>query len=170
MKKQYTGKTGPFLTKGEVYDVNPYSELLYETTSNQGLSVCVPKEHFTKVPGGDRWIFTVTSGNAIDFCAISRELTYAKPVAFVSWNGREYAIIHESLITKSLYCKGRKKLGMDDDKVAEWHECERGMLAELESLEGRNMIIKWAKNVKAASWKKSHRERGEVEVIQPEID
>lgn len=115
----------------------------------------------------DTWQFTVTSEDAIQYCEICKELTYAEPLAFLTYNDEHFCVVHKSLTDKASKCKGSGKIKlMIEEAVVSYTNCPDGTVLELEGIKSRKAIKAWAKAVKMAPWKKSYRKRGLVTVTK----
>jgi len=124
---------------------------------------CIKKDN-TK-----EWSFTVTSELAIDFDDILSALSYAEPLALVDAGASQYAVIHDTVLHKSLHCKGKLRLPKDCIENIVLGDEDVGLVIQLESPCGRKKVVEFVQSVKNAPWKKKHQGRQEVLVILPKV-
>ena len=115
------------------------------------------------------WSFTVTSELAIDFDDIISALSYAEPLALVDAGDNQYAVIHDTVMHKSIHCKGKLRLPKDCREQVVLGNDDVGLVIQLNAPCGRKSVVEFVKAVKDASWKKRYQGRQEVTVILPKV-
>ena len=108
----------------------------------------------------NKWQFKILSNVDIDYEIIQSELTRKNPIALITFGEEKFVCIHKSIIDKSAIC--RILLPNRIEKIVD------GIV--IYEIKGNfSEWIKWAKEVKNASWPWIMKNKQTVKIVLPTI-
>lgn len=145
----------PFMSCQNVEDPTDYWGGIY--MGDCELATEIKEDKMSK----DEWTFGITSLTALDGEELQGCVSKKNPLALIEFEDRRFVVIHDSIVTKCIYCKMGAKYGDQLDELLEYTNV--GDLYEV-NMEDIKEVVDIVKKIKYAPYKKEYRNSGQVTV------